>query len=642
MSNIFKINLLKNNKVTDVFIFNGEGESTATSKSKSPNGHNINAFIHTDDSIMRIKEKIIKHCLKDVSTKEIYLYAITKKQIVHNIVYSELTQNNSIDLTKKNFSQFIKNIVGAHFDVEDFKESTTNRGENANEDANEDANEVKLSYIKYINAINKIAKDGEYVNQLISLGQKIVINKRYPFCVNPYDNEFIDDKINISANIISTENKRLLFDCGSIDNNEIYVCLADDVLKNKSTNLTEKYLIKLYYPTLYSNSIVDITSLDEKRAELLDDEEYRLQYDFENYNNIIDLYYRLFYKNINSKTNEELKKKMNKYDIINFGISSIKFTQYPYAKIKIPLEILFKMIHSTKKIQMIKYNPGVKKENIYRLFTGDKNVNIHGDKIPLITTMRIGNTKEKILRIINTLAINKSIGMYYENDNLELFYNVYENGNIELNINVKNNELFDIGKMEATIRRLNNSVFKEFFNTLKRMFNKLTYNFSNFHSFKKKQDRIEINNIDYALYVKGDEIKFHEKMKYFTTLLRTSGDKTKNKYIYWRVSDFQEMNFIDKYIGQKYKEGLSVSNIVNKLIEESVIRNRDKAMEKVSSWLSKYELKEQIYVNKNRNINTNSGLDVSIEYNSLTDIIEEIEVVRNVNMIKITNIFLQY
>ena len=58
----------------------------------------------------------------------------------------------------------------------------------------------------------------------------------------------------------------------------------------------------------------------------------------------------------------------------------------------------------------------------------------------------------------------------------------------------------------------------------------------------------------------------------------------------------------------------------------------------MSSWLSKYELKEQIYVNKNRKLNTNSGFDVSVRYLSLTDIDEEIQVIRDVNLIKISNI----
>ena len=89
------------------------------------------------------------------------------------------------------------------------------------------------------------------------------------------------------------------------------------------------------------------------------------------------------------------------------------------------------------------------------------------------------------MNIINSLAINDSIGMYYENDNIEVFYNIYENANIELQLNVKNDELFELNKIEAIIRKINAKVFKDVFATLKRIFNKLAYNFVNFHSFDK-------------------------------------------------------------------------------------------------------------------------------------------------------------
>ena len=288
MSKIFKINLLKNNRVTDVFIFNGEkGSEIPKSISKSKNDsndindanqsvHNINGFIHEDDSIMRIKEKIAKYCLKDSITSELYLYAITKKQIIHNIVYSELTQSNTMELTKDVFNQYIKNIVGVELPKDSMKKTN---------ESDETSDETEYySYIDFINLINKIVKDGDYVNKLTNLGQKIVINKRYPFCVNPYNNEYMDDKINQSTNIVSTENRKLLFNYGEIKDDNIFVCLTEDVLTNKNDNVTEKYLMKLYYPSLFSKSIVDLSLLKENKNELLDDEDERLGDDFENYN----------------------------------------------------------------------------------------------------------------------------------------------------------------------------------------------------------------------------------------------------------------------------------------------------------------------------------------------------------------------
>ena len=52
--------MLKNNRVTDVFIFDGqENNSVNDTKSKS-NIHHVKSVIYKDDSILRIKEKIVK------------------------------------------------------------------------------------------------------------------------------------------------------------------------------------------------------------------------------------------------------------------------------------------------------------------------------------------------------------------------------------------------------------------------------------------------------------------------------------------------------------------------------------------------------------------------------------------------------
>ena len=40
-------------------------------------------------------------------------------------------------------------------------------------------------------------------------------------------------------------------------------------------------------------------------------------------------------------------------------------------------------------------------------------------------------------------------------------------------------------------------------------------------------------------------------MNQISSVLRTSGNKTNNNYVYWRVSDFQKMSFVDKFISQK-------------------------------------------------------------------------------------------
>ena len=67
---------------------------------------------------------------------------------------------------------------------------------------------------------------------------------------------------------------------------------------------------------------------------------------------------------------------------LNKGIKFIKAVIRPQFDIKIPLEIIFKVVHATQENPLIKYNPSSRQENVYRLFT-DK-IATDGRKIPYL------------------------------------------------------------------------------------------------------------------------------------------------------------------------------------------------------------------------------------------------------------------
>ena len=90
---------------------------------------------------------------------------------------------------------------------------------------------------------------------------------------------------------------------------------------------------------------------------------------FQKYNDIIDLFHDL------------KKDKTLLLEYISSGIKKLHFTIHPYNQIKLPLEILFKIINSNEEMPLVKYNPGSRLENIYRLYTG-KNYSSNGSKIP--------------------------------------------------------------------------------------------------------------------------------------------------------------------------------------------------------------------------------------------------------------------
>ena len=50
-----------------------------------------------------------------------------------------------------------------------------------------------------------------------------------------------------------------------LNNNTLYLCLAEDVLKE--TKINKEQMIKMYYPQLYKNSISNESTLLQKRMD---------------------------------------------------------------------------------------------------------------------------------------------------------------------------------------------------------------------------------------------------------------------------------------------------------------------------------------------------------------------------------------
>ena len=568
--------------------------------------------------------------------RRIIPFSINKKQIIHNILYSELTQNNSIELTSNVLRNALKNIL---------------KGDKYGDNLNvriADEHET-YDYVKYINFMNKKIKNESFKNTLIGLGQIMSLKKSYPYSINPYNIDNMDKLIQMNENIITTQNKKLLFNYGDIINNEIYVCTIEDILLHKKENISDNYIFKLYFPGLYNASIKTKEQLLENRNELFEKEQLTYNDVYQNYHNLIDLYHETYDDNIEKSVK-----------IHNHGIKNIHLVQHPYSNIKIPLELVFKIINSNKFVQIIKYNPGKRKENIYRLFTGSDNINVRGEKIPVFTNMVKGNTKERIEYIINKLAKNKSIGLFYQNKDMDMVYNIYENGDIELDIDLKNNKIKSFKNLKIIIDRINNKFFKDIFAKIRQILNKISYNFV---GFKNIDNNTEIINIDYQYFIKDKKINFWDKIKYLSPIIKTIGGKKKNEYIYYRVSNFEKASLIDNFIGEKYRDYVSYQgdkNIMEYIIDGMMSEIRDllnkgrrpakekdeskeeydrrMAKEKLKSWLTRYNLDENIYVNKSRKININSGFKMNIVSDELSDTIEGREYTFDINVLSINHI----
>ncbi len=129
MSEIYKINRVINNRISQIYVFVGDRDTTIE-KIKGDGStfsaeelrnidennipiHIIQKYIHGDDTIQRIKEKIYIECkyIDNSIPSMMYLFSITESKLNPDNVFSNLTQEDTIELTDNRLKQFLSNIV---------------------------------------------------------------------------------------------------------------------------------------------------------------------------------------------------------------------------------------------------------------------------------------------------------------------------------------------------------------------------------------------------------------------------------------------------------------------------------------------------------------------------------------------------
>jgi hypothetical protein len=249
------------------------------------------------------------------------------------------------------------------------------------------------------------------------LGQKsFIIKNEFPFVYDPFRVKNYDPffEKNMRKMPSSLENNLLLNTGGIVDNN-IYLCLAKDILTVLSAkNLSEETTIKIYYPFLYFKNVHNLDELNDMRPKLIEDNKKIINEKTNDLFNTIDMFYDVY----------KLQTKQLNY--LDSGITYIKVTLKPSVSFTVPLEVIFKVLHATEENPLIKYNPSNRQENVYRLYT-DK-ISTDGRKIPYLK-------KAIIFKLIRNIGKTKSVSVYVENlnDQIESFVCEFnENGNVTI------------------------------------------------------------------------------------------------------------------------------------------------------------------------------------------------------------------
>ena len=589
MSKIFNLILWNGKQVDHIYIFVGnlsKNPEQLISKElwnminiQNINYTFINKTIYEDDTILRIKEKLVKYCNIDVTIPEIYLFALFNKNINAKIAYNQLIQDNFLELNNDRLDNFLKNIY--------FSDIL----KNDEFDSSHFISKIKslYSYSDFISLKNINFSKKNIVQK--SLGIDAFYNKKHIFIANPYKVEKEDESIENELTSIIIQNKKSLFEYGECLNNSIYICLAKDVLNNETM---QPYLLKVYYPQLYNNfNVRNLTDITNNKGEILNNQNERLK----NLDNIED---KISFLN---KINKNFSMKY-----LSNGIKNIYLTIHPTTSMIIPLETIFKIINTNTNLPFIKYNSG-DMENIYRLYTAN-NISTNGKRVPSLY-VNYNNKQVKIKSLAKSLARTKKIGLFILNDINEVFCELSPDGNIEIKI-----EFIEPASIEQINELIQNTLNIEVLAQINNFTNDIGYKYDLFDNINN--DNIEINNINYVFsfeYKKTIDLnKFigclSPVFNINNGIISTSDDII--NLTYKRVSSFQTMDSINFFITILQRNNVDLNTIKNK-VKDNFNLSLPEAVKKVAEWQSQISFQMEQYENKRINVKDNPGFEINIE-----------------------------
>jgi len=533
-------------------------------------------WIHIDDSISTIKKKIIQE-LSNVSYDEVYLFGYIEKVIHLDQIFDSIADESRM-ISSSKFSQL---IIHLNIDTE-----VLQRIPQKTEYTYDDLLLVELHLKSHSIAI--------------PIGKQFAQRDDVMFSVNPFDIIPRSEYLSMESNpLISFENQVLL-NASSSGDRTLYICLAEDVFaffeKTNIASNTSAY----YFPLLFKQNIIDLQTLQMKKQDLLKKTKKVITKEFNRQCNVVSTLYDLY--------------KTNRIDIAdkviyeNIGIESFTIIMHPSVQQTLPLESIFKNVHATIKTPFIKYNPGPRRENIYRFYS--EQITRTGVKIPFLG-------KNTIIHLYKQIGKNKEISFYLPISNVsgervELYMNLMSNGNIQIygafekGISIESLEQLIIDHINPTIQHVNDFLFQSGFEI------------SPFQ--RLKHECVEVVHVKYIGVIPIEKgIHFADWWGCLSTLYDNPEDTTdleKGIHLrYKRVENYQEMEEESTVIAELFKQSTRERDILDTLVANYRI-SEEEAILKIAQFFDKFTRIQGKYVNRNVDVVENPGFPVEMRINS--------------------------
>ena len=599
----------KEQHYSHIIIFNGNDQTTLNLSEwfseieiADINLHNTqvtfsNNIIHSDDTIRTIKWKVLD-AIKNatVSYPEIYLYAKQTHSIDLFDIYQKITQNDKYVFRSNMLAQLLQNL---HIDS-DIIASMPIQDEYTFE-----------TLFKYL------PSQSYSIN--MPVGQKFASFTDFLYPADPYDNlSAVENpfKQTVDNNLITFEND-LLLHYGKIDDNNLYLCLIGDVLPyTESIGMSDEYIIRLYYSVIANRDIITRQGVDENRYTFLDeDAKLRDNKEIVQYNADMDMLYKIY---------NERKSDLN---VVNKGIKQIELIIHPETVVNLPLEVIFKNIHASKEVPCVKYNPGSRQENIYRLYCEE--MTKAGNKKPVL--------KKSTITSLSKMSTQREILLYIVHEmTTELYLIISYNGNIRITGTF--NSSISSDALDAFLKETVNGIIDNLNAFLQQTGYKINPFISTSHNL------IEIINMDYAFEVGSvmSDMAFDKYLNCLTTVFEISKHSAAGPLImnYKRVGNYKKMNAVQSMITHVYQTSNSERSVIEALILNFNMSDDDAAME-FAKYLNDFHQINGRYVNKTVDILENNGFSTVMQYlKTENKLITSITNVDNIGYIQALDIYI--
>lgn len=379
---------------------------------------------------------------------------------------------------------------------------------------------------------------------------------------------------------ITVDNENLLFQYGFFEKNVINVCFFLDVSKNISSSQIEKIVKFVFFQ-------------DSTTSKVLSKGKKSIMQDIQNIDLLTDVYIE----------------RTQDLPYVYMGIKSIRLSfqfQKMTSSLSVPLEMIFKKISSTDIIPLIKYNPGIKKEKIYRLYCQSKTSS--GKNIPILS-------KVIIFKLAKLPGHTKSIMFYILHKSREIIMEIYETGIVSVFVQM-NNTPMGVDELNILLLQSVNPVLIKIQDILKTIYSTVELSF--FSSITNPSTIVE--NMDYEMKI---NIKRKIDIYKYTKCLRSIFIiESLNKWKYTRVSNYNKENSMEIFIIDSIKNKVDIRAIIESLVNNYSLSQSD-AIQKLTKITNEIQLELNVRkriteIKENAGFNIQTFLDTRDETITIT------------------------